>query len=519
MRTYKFTFIIIPLLLSILTCSWTASQPAVANSSADGSATPPEIQLAIRHFQKDPNPLKQQALEFLLDNMDGHSYVSVELYDSLKQIIPFCVTDYANYGTMVAGWDSIEVETGELHFARCVTQEDWETITADFLIENIDWAFKAWNELPWASALTFAEFTNYVLPYRGSNEPLNSFRPLFWNRYHTMLIDSSVGNDPIRAAALINQELKSWFRFDERYYRHPTDQGVKEMLEMKLGRCEDMTNLAIAAMRANGIAVTSDYTPYWANSGNNHAWNAVLAADKRIVPFMGCESDPGEYRLWNKLAKVYRKMYAEQPTNLAFVKQEWEEVPRWLAGKSYLDVTSDYVDVSDVTLTLDSIPDSTHFAYLCVFNSGEWGTIHWGKINDSQVTFSDMGRDIVYLPAYFLDQTIVPAAPPFILDEAGNMIQLISDETAPDLDMFLISTTKRSLAISTDGIAETFFTEGAEYELFLWQNAWTSLGKAVAQGSALSFTAPQGGLYWLVESGGRQQERIFTWKDGQQVWW
>lgn len=37
-----------------------------------------------------------------------------------------------------------------------------------------------------------------------------------------------------------------------------------------------MTNLAIFAMRANGLAVTSDYTPFWADSSNNHAWNAIL---------------------------------------------------------------------------------------------------------------------------------------------------------------------------------------------------------------------------------------------------
>jgi len=478
-----------------------------------------EIQKALDHYRADSDTLKLKALEYLLKNMDGHAYIQVELYDSLDQVVPFCVTDYTNYNNMVAGWDSIEIRTGELRFEKSETLPDLETITADLLIENIEWSFKAWQELPWARTLNFDEFTNYILPYRGSNEPLESFRPLFWDRYSQQLLDADLGTDPVKAAALINQDLKTCFSFDPRYYRHPTDQGIAEMMEMKLGRCEDMTNLAIAAMRSNGIAVTSDYTPYWANTGNNHAWNAVLSSDKKIIPFMGCEADPGSYRLTNKLAKVYRKMYANQPGNLAFRLEDWEKVPRWVSGKSYLDVTADYVEVSDITLSLDAVPDSTRFAYLCVFNSGEWGAIHWGEIKENLVMFTDMGRDIVYLPTYYLQDELIPAAAPFILSEDGSIRSLSITNNEPEIQMTLTATTKRKLAVSTDSIAETFLTDGAEYELFVWQDDWQSLGTQTAGKAPLIFQVPEGGLYWLVERGSNQQERIFTWDNGQQSWW
>lgn len=505
--------------ISFFSCSHTKvdiSTPEYLNSAGENQV---EIQKALDHYKADPDTLKLRALEYLLENMDGHSYVMTELYDSMDQVIPFCVTDYSDYKTMVAGMDSLEVQTGELHFDRSETIKDLTAISADLLIENIDWSFKAWQELPWAQGLTFDEFTNYILPYRGSNEPIESFRPLFWDRYAQMLLDSGIDNDPVQAATLINQDLKTWFGFDPRYYRHPTDQGVKEMLEMKLGRCEDMTNLTIAAMRSNGIAVTSDYTPLWANTGNNHAWNAVLSADKQIIPFMGCEADPGTYRLRNKLAKVYRKMYANQTQNLTFKLEEWEKVPRWLSGKSYLDVTADYVEVNDVTLSLDSIPDSTRFAYLSVFNSGEWGAIHWGEITDKQVTFTDMGKDIAYLPVYYIREELVPAGLPFILEDDGNIRCLQANDQGQELEIKLSSTTKRKQLISTDGIAKTFLTVDAEYELFVWDTDWQSLGKQTAHGSPLVFNVPDNGLYWLVESGSDSQERIFTWDNGQQVWW
>ena len=151
--------------------------------------------------------------------------------------------------------------------------------------------------------------------------------------------------DPVEAARLINQDIKTWFGFDERYYYHPTDLGLTEMLKTHLGRCEDMTNVTIFAMRSMGIGVTSDYTPYWANNGNNHAWNAIVTGDGRVIPFMGAEANPGEYQLTWKAAKIYRKMFAAQPEVLLFQENKQDSLPGWLAGKSYRDVI--YEDLSE----------------------------------------------------------------------------------------------------------------------------------------------------------------------------
>ena len=188
-------------------------------------------------------------------------------------------------------------------------------ITAEFLIAQIDYAFKAWREKPWAQNMSWEDFRDYVLPYRGSNEPLESWRQAFWDKYAGLESRMTDPTDPVEAARLINEDIKSWFGFDPRYYYHPTDQGLEEMLESHLGRCEDMTNVTIYAMRANGIGVTSDYTPYWANCGNNHAWNAIVTGDGRVIPFMGAEANPGEYQLANMAAKVYRKTFAAQRQN------------------------------------------------------------------------------------------------------------------------------------------------------------------------------------------------------------
>jgi hypothetical protein len=474
----------------------------------------------LQHYRARGDSLKLRAAEYLLEHMEGHCFARFALYDSAGTEMELDVLAYPDYDALRAALDSIEDARGELDFKRLELVQDLEAMPADYLVENIDLAFQAWQRKPWARHLTFADFCAYVLPYRGSNEPLECWRSFFLDRYADLVDQAEDPADPVAVAELINGDLKSWFKFDPRFYLHPTDQGLSEMLIKRMGRCEDMTNITIYAMRANGLAVTSDYTPYWANSGNNHAWNSILTREGGVVMFMGAEAHPGHYRLANRVGKVYRKTYAKQRDNLVFRKEEWEKVPRWLSGKNYVDVTSDYTDVADVTIDLEvSVPDSANYAYLCVFNDGEWKAIHWGPITDGTVTFVDMGRNVAYVPMYFVREELTSAGAAFILEPGGEIRRLIPREDSP-ISPALVGTTRRRTAESTDGIEKVFLDEEREYELFYWNGEWVSVAEAIAGPEPLVFDGvPAGALYWLVGKDSRKDERIFTFEDGVQVWW
>jgi hypothetical protein len=326
--------------------------------------------------------------------------------------------------------------------------------------------------------------------------------------------------DPIEAASLINRDLMSWFKFDPRYYYHPVDQGLSEMKEMRLGRCEDMTNLTIFAMRANGLAVTSDYTPYWANSGNNHAWNAIVTPQGEVIPFMGAEANPREYKLANKLAKVYRKTYSINRENLAFQVDKDNELPGYLSSKSYTDVTAAYTTVKDITLTVDaSCPDTIDILYLCVFNSGEWKPIHWGEMIHGSVQFTNMGVDVAYMLGYYAKKEIHPLGDPFLLEQDGNIRTLKADSSRMTT-LKLASTTQVKQDASTDGIDQLNLKPDQEYELFYWNRGWQSVAIQKADTSALEFNSvPADALYWLVAKDSDKEERVFTFEHGKQVWW
>lgn len=63
-----------------------------------------------------------------------------------------------------------------------------------------------------------------------------------------------------------------------------------------------------------------------------------------------------------------------------------------------------------------------------------------------------------------------------------------------------------------------FVTRGHFYELFYYDNGWHSLGERFAVDDYVEYDIPEGALLWLKCDIGNE-ERIFEYKEGQQVWY
>lgn len=484
--------------------------PKVHSALALAGDNRPELERALTHYRDTGEAQKLAAAEFLIANMPGHGFVLAAFYDEDDNEIAYDALDYANYKEARDAIDALEAEHGELHYARKRFDDDIETITADELIENIDLAFEAWTTKPWAESLSFEAFCESVLPYRGSNEPINSWRQACMDRYADIpskMIDVANVSE---AGGLIQKDASAWVGFNELYYLHPTDQGFDEMRERTLGRCEDMTNMQLYALRANAVPVAADYTPWWADRDNNHAWQVFLDAEGK-----------GSAALFSRAAKVYRKTYSIQRDSLAMTRHPDEKAPRWLSGKNYRDVTDEYMETADAVVSLtEPVPEGAAHAYLCVFNGGAWRAIHWGRIQSANVTFTDMGRNIAYMPAYFVADELVPAAPAFILTKAGLVRPLIADGSRPITLELTATKPETKDADSKSTFPSLVVKPDQGYELFVWENGWTSLGKHTGSTDPIRIdSVPGNGLYWLVADGSRKLERIFTIVEGKQVWW
>jgi hypothetical protein len=310
---------------------------------------------------------------------------------------------------------------------------------------------------------------------------------------------------------------------------HPTDQSYADMCRTKLGRCEDITNMITFAARASGGMVASDFTPWWANRDNNHAWEVAVDA-----------TGQGTAGLSNRAAKVYRKSFSVQADSLGAIRTDADKVPGFLKSRTIRDVTVQYEPVSEVRLSCDlSGPVGTAgiriappsaaagtFAYLAVFNGGEWRPIEWARPADGRAIFHDMGRGILYLPVWSDGSKSFPAGAPLILDDGGRVraIPDLANPATPTFTLVAATTVPPTPDADTRRTKPQVKVEaGKEYELFIWRapDGWTSLGKRTAAADApVAFEGvPQGALCWLRAADGRALERPFTMEDGVQRFW
>jgi len=475
-----------------------------------------EIKKTIDYFIKQGNREKLKALEFLLNNIESKGYTIFKIFDKKKNTVKFNVLDYPDYNSMVKAWEKLEKKIGKIENKRADFIPDIEIIKSDFLIKNIELAFKAWKTKAWSKNYNFKEFCEYILPYRGSNESLSNWREYFFEKYKYLSNEYKNCTDPVKITILINNDIKSWFKFDARFYRHPTDQNFNEMMKTKMGRCEDMTNLAIYALRANGVAVVSDFTPYWAISGNNHAWNAVIDKNKKVIPFMGGLYNPGKYAITNRVAKVYRKLASVNADSLGF-KYNKQLIPnRYLTSKNISDVTEFYTSVSNVSFDITS---ENKLAFLSVFNGGKWQAINPGIIKNKKVVFYKNGNnDLVYLPAIYKNKKLTAFDYPFILKKDGKKKVLKPESSFYSIK--ISSITKKNIIKTTEETAMANLKLGALYELYYWDFTWKKIDSIKYTGKAIIFNKiPHNSLLWLIDKKGKKEERIFIYKNNRQIWY
>ena len=139
---------------------------------------------------------------------------------------------------------------------------------------------------------------------------------------------------------------------------------------------------------------------------------------KRIYNNKTFDYDWGRFRL----AKVYRhsfKNYFEGP--ITDKKVNRENIPELFRNFKKKDVSYEYFDTENVTVDLQNIPKDTHYAYLCVWNFQEWQPVQWGKIENNKAVFEGMGKDVIYLPCYYNNGSLIHAGKPFLLNQTGEI--------------------------------------------------------------------------------------------------
>lgn len=410
------------LLIAVSSCEKKATINIALEEAGDNRL---ELLKVIDHYQNIDNKdsLKLKAALFLIENMPKHGSIWSEAIDTFRQKV-YSSDSLLLMEPMNEWWNALKAND------KPVLKADLKYLKADFLIENIDGAFKVWYESAWKNEVSFDIFCRYVLPYRFETELLvNGWRDSLYNEYHSLVKDVKTVKE---AYEVIHDTV--WKRLLSSSSQFPYTLDVVAMMHQRKAMCIQRCIMLGSVMRALGIPAAIDNISRWANySNNSHAWASLITdqgtysiyedeweakINNRIdatifeVDYPIADDYPLATRFKKKYAKIERSTFEHQACT-DDLSQEWKPVQQ-LVSPFAIDVSAKYGLNGEVTIQTDN--EELHYAYLCTFATGQnWMPVCYEKIKDGKCTFSALGDSVVYAVMGYHNNKPIALENPFLL--------------------------------------------------------------------------------------------------------
>ena len=430
-------------ILSILCFSCKIEPDYLKEALRSAGDNRPELEKVLMHYKnKHEDGFQYDISEYLISNMPMfYSYDTAYLnfyrpaLSDIDSLIKGSEKKYLN-----VRWDSLK-QIYPLHrYVYGKIYPDIQSIKASYIIDNIDLAIETWKDNPYRDSISCEDFIEYVLPYRKKNgKAIENWRSFFHERHSNDLKEFY----PQSIITFIDSLM-----FLYREYVHTTNimsdfpyLTVGDLMRSNHSLCEERTWFNVLLLSSIGIPATIDYVPFWGNRHYGHTWNTIQynGTFYAFEPFW--DEDRWKYKqLYNnvyaedwrgkfRLPKVYRFTYGIYREGPLFNRKVARyDIPDLFKITNLADVSNHYFATSDVKVRLTE-PGNDPYSYLCVFNNNRWNPVQWAATKRRNAVFKDMGRDIVYLPAYYRNNTVIPASEPFLLKSDGSICTLAASES------------------------------------------------------------------------------------------
>lgn len=400
-----------------------------------------ELEKVINHYKELGDNEKLDAAYFLIGNMTNkygrYGDIATKYFpviDTLHALHDRKVDEDTIKRYIKNEWAKYEARFGAITPENYPGYADYNVANADFLIENIDYAFKAWREKPWAKHLNFDQFCESILPYRVYDEPLQFFRKRFFEEF-AWLDDSVKTNDPVKACILMNSFLAKKFVFCSTLDKCPI-LGINDMYNLAGGICEHRYYLLTEIMRSVGIPIVIDFMPQQVDEAGSHSWMVLIDENGKSRPFNGGEpiAIPMDSTL-NPISskgystKVFRNTFAIQPVKLSEPNPMFQ-IPDIFKNDGIIDVSVDYeYPQSTIKFELKNKPsDDVKYVYLCAFRlSYNMVPIAYAEVDGNTAKFQNIGRNCVYVPVYVSNGKYVLANNPVYISKTDEQIPLSAE--------------------------------------------------------------------------------------------
>lgn len=407
--------------------------PACCNSGLDkvldfAGNNKGELERALQHFKEVGGNERYAAAKFLVENMGDSYALAGPSLDSFY----VSLTDYYRRAN-VDVWSLYDFEDSlfqHITFADLKRQYDAQHIKASYIIRRVEDAFSLKERVNWLKNTDFADFCEYVLPYRVGTELLEDWCADYKKEFGPAL-------EPI-----VEDETSSIYDFCEavsrmfpephrNYTNYPVSKPSSTPSSLKHivgGTCDDYLGLFTYIGRSYGVPVAMDFTPQWANHSKGHSWCAVIQGDTTYhysvgEPLFLAKEKPFTFQL----SKVYRKMASVQPSSMG-ERFPSSLVPSNLRNNRIKDVTKEYADVVSFEIKNLYGEGRTKCVYLMCFNDRDWTPVDGGERKGSSVCFKDVAYPAVFLPVFYRDGESVPAQSPVLVDSMGVVKRLVPNK-------------------------------------------------------------------------------------------
>ena len=267
--------------LFLCSCKMQTAETGVEEALSKAGGNRKELFQVIRHYQDSGDSLKLKAALFLIENMADKYYLTGNLIDEYYTFIDSVYQIKQLRYDIPAIYDAFRSKT---KYMEDKTQVNWDvqTLSADYLIENIEEAFSVWK-YPWNEHLSFDEFCEWILPYRVSTEMPESWRNRY-REYFRLFLEDSV-HTAKQACDIINCELMKYPVRISMQSIYPVRLPSSLLMNIKFGLCNDYASLALFAMRSLGIPVAIEIVPHWGRGNMGHSFNVVYDNDSIFHDF------------------------------------------------------------------------------------------------------------------------------------------------------------------------------------------------------------------------------------------
>lgn len=359
-----------------------------------------ELEKVLVHYQD--SGLKYEAACFLIENMPGYYTLVGDELDSMKLYM-----QTSNEQGIVDA--RVKRKCEQFDKKRLKKIFDVETITSEYLINNIERAFRVWRTRPWNKNLSFGDFCELLLPYRIGDEPLEEWWIAYGKRYERIL-DGYTGDDVIEAANLFCDTLKKEGFRPCRHYSTP-HLGAFYQLENRVGRCVDECDFTVYLMRSMGIPITLHRYYYSSETRTGHVWPVIRDTTGMYVPYQFMQGYSKRNHIYTdnrRIGKIYQELW-ERPV----MDKKNNGIPPFFRYPHIKDVSSMYFKD---TLTLDVSDHYEGNVYLGVFGAKEWQGIDKAVVKDNKVRFCNVEREMIYVLLDYVNGKYVEIDYPFYYD-------------------------------------------------------------------------------------------------------